>query len=510
MILIQSKGGSIILKQTSIISNFITSQTFLEAQQSILIIDGLILYNNTFTNVSLLRIFNSYVFCSNLNFTQNSIYNQKDFLIVLSNNIYVSFEDLFFGDNKANLTLFLVKNSQIVQFNNFLIEQTIFPQFFFIESSEKVFFQNISFYKVQLTKEINDIGGIFEIFSTNFVYIEYASLIQSFSKDNIFVGFIFREITNLLINEMLIFKNFGNYSERTALNKVGIGLYVEINSNYDNVFEMQNSLFLSNLIITNIDFDGVAAPCGIFFLINTEMGISDVFFENNMSTDYGTCLVISANILSIANSLFLNNSAWMDEFLEKNTLSGTLIVDFFQFTLYNTTFVLNKANFGTCFQMKITSLYNQQIFLAQNNKFLVNYAYDCSNIFHIFSNTLSRIVKFLECDFIKGKSDGLSGLFYFGTKYGPFSQNYSFISCNFIENIGSYFGSIIEHYPTNPNNCFIIFDSCTFLSNKLLNIFDSYTCGLLIDVWGEAVSEDSTNFDIFTNKCYFSGIFFFH
>lgn len=467
------------------------------------------MYNSTFDNSMLFTIFNSQVVCANLNFTQNVFYLSEDFLIVLEKNSDITFKDLFLEKSLLKDSMFVsISETTIVHFSNFLIENNTFSQFFSIQNSEKIFLKNLTFYKIQISKEINDKIGIFELFFCNFVLIEQTSLIQSISKENSFLGYIFAEISAILINEILIFNNSGNYSEDFLLIEVGIGINIKSSSKGSSTLEIKNSLFLSNSIISNEEFLGIAAPCGVIRLPQSRVLISLVFFENNLSTDYSTCLVITANSLSIKSSLFRNNSALKQEFLEKTSLSGTLIRDFFEFYMENSTFLLNQANFGTSLQMIVNSIYNPQILFVQKTRFLLNYAYDSSNVLHIFSNRLSRLVIFEECDFIKGKSDGLSGLFFFGTHSGPFFQKYTFSFCNFIENIGSYFGSIIEHYPANPNNCFISFYYCFFLSNKLSNMYDSATVGLLIDVWGEAISEDPQNFAIFTNECYFSGIIF--
>lgn len=472
--------------------------SFIIGEASQIKLNNVTILNNSLQSSYFLLANESEISFEAVNFTHNTVHSAFESLIHIENSPFSLFSKTFFTEFEANIQLISIFGIKLLNVIDSIIENSRFPCFITLYNCEKFSFINTSFYDINLTESAN--GGILNINQISNVIIIKSIISKCSSQENYVLGYFFKEIAYILIEELLVSHNFMNYSMKINHYDSGIGIYVQ-NLNKNSSFQIRNSLFLMNTVITHPTLSGVSAPCGVLSALDGIIEIFSLFSESNLSTDYCTCFVITADKLTIKNSFFLNNSAFVKEFLLSATLGGSLILDFFQFSLFNTSFALNEAHSGSCMQMKIKSNYNLQTFLAQKNKFFANYAYHTSNILHIFSNSYPRIVTFEECDFIKGKSDGISGLFYFGTKSGPFYQNYSFFSCNFIENTGKTYGAIIEHFPSNPNNCFLYFGFCNFKANSLTK----GEGGLLFDVWGESIGENLENYAIYTHNCLFAG-----
>ena len=70
-------------------------------------------------------------------------------------------------------------------------------------------------------------------------------------------------------------------------------------------------------------------------------------------------------------------------------------------------------------------------------------------------------------------------------------------------------GAIMNHYPSNPMNCFLYFESCQFINNSIYNsslTLNSGSEGIIFDVWGESLDfSDETKYAIHTKNCIFRG-----
>ena len=382
---------------------------------------------------------------------------------------------------------------------------------FYVSYAENLFIFNSTFNQnIFIDGQANQtFGGILNIYNSKNIVLNSLFIFGSYSETMKIIGIYGVELSYLLIISCSFYENSVNITITQDFTTVDIGVVFNIEMTDEGSVVIENSVFSQNLLMIDPslqiqDFQGV--PCGIIMNSQGKLQISQTTFENHLSSDHGLCLDLTVQTIILSETTFYNNSVVFSESLELNTMRGVLYIDFSNITIFNSIFSSNQANLGTSIIIKLESLFEFQTLYMNNSLFVENYAYDASNAIYIDSNEYGRMFFVENCSFLYGQSDGLSGVFFFVTTSGSSYQNYSFYQCDFIQNAGSYFGAIAEHYPTYPNSCFLYFELCQFVDNFLTVDDPENVYAVIFDVWGEALeSLDDNNFAVHTKNCFFMG-----
>ena len=525
--IIEINDSALSFKNLQITNHFKPKLNYIfKSYYSDIILENVILTNNTLNNTVFLSALYSRVNLGNMSILNNSIdMNTSSFLLITDdeynspNENFLIIENLRIKDcNIETHFLNLNGTSNVVMIDSEFINTT-FILMILISNTRNTTISNTSFINniISAYPTLYNLSGSLHFEDNHYILLNLLDISKCYSddEDSKTLGLYSSNVDLLLLTNCSFVQNVRNYEKRDNNPIISVVFYFETNT-YDNSLIIINDCFFSqNVLIMNEDFILEGAPCGVALIPIGRLEFHNTIFENNLSTDFSICLDMSVHTIVIDHVLFHNNSAYSLEDIQKSTLSGALVMDFYNMTLINSNFTFNSANQGSCLLFKLESIFfNQnnlfdfQILTAIQLNFIGNYAYYSSNAIHIFPNEYNRLLLLKDCNFIKGRSDGFSGLFYFGTKTSQMIQNYTILGCHFIRNYGFNYGVVIEHYPPNPNNCYIYFESCTFLENQLLGEDISQLQGLVIDVWGEALENSKDMiYAIKSKNCFFSGNF---
>ena len=507
-------NSSLYLKECQIDNQEINFSLFLIANFSELVIENIIFSHNIFIENSWISAFLGNLTLTNITFDDNIINCDLNSFISINEEFDNCFKENVLIISKLNVsnnyisTSFLNSNGmKSVIMNDSLFQNNSALMMISISNSQNISIFNTSFQnnKIIWSDNIQNSGGNLQFLSTNYISLNLFFIYACYSEVNKVVGLFVLNVNSLILMNCTFAKNIGNYTKNieNSNNNLGVVLYFYMESS-ESVLLIQHSFFSQNQLLSKEQsFEG--APCALIILPKGRLEIYETIFENNLSEDFSTCLNLIGQTIVISNVKFIQNGGISIDVLQKNTFSGVLVIDFYNLTILQSNFILNEANLGTCIILKRKSAFEFQILFAETVNFIGNYAYDSSNVLHVFSDEMQRLFIFKKCNFIQGKSDGLSGLFFFGTKSSSIFQNYSFYECVFLQNSCNNFGALMEHYPPNPNNCLIYFESSQFLDNFLTNK-DANVQGILFDVWGEALgSTEDKIYAIHVKNCFFSG-----
>ena len=491
---------------------------FFHSISSRLYVDNFILQNNTFLNNVWIRTTKTENFLINITCFDNTVHSIYEGFIfiddVINNDLNQGFSilnELKILRNYINTSFFKTNGTTSLILNNSLVMNNYFCSMVFCENSYNITVYNVSLVNntIIFSKHLGQtLGGNLQFLNIEEILLNFLLICECYSEDGKSTGISALNIDFLYINNCFFSKNIGNYSNNVVNYNFGVALYF-FDDNLKSYLKIERSLFIKNQIIFQNEKFLKGAPCAAIFIKKGSLEIKESFFEDNLSNDYCTCLTLTVSLIMINLSSFNRNKGNNSNDLKNPTLSGALVIDFYNLTIIRSNFTWNQAYQGSGILIP-ESIFQLQIFFAERMNFFGNYAFFSSNAIYIFSFECNRSFVFKQCLFILGKSDGFSGIFFFGTINGLILQKYSFYECYFLKNYGDDFAAIIQHFPPDPNNSFLYFELCEFIDNELTgeNLFLRES--IIFDIWGEGLGNlEEENYAIHTKNCIFSGDFFF-
>ena len=413
-------------------------------------------------------------------------------LVYMNNN---KFQDNIFSFNV--ITIDSLNNAMI---SNFTIQSNTFITFFEMDTiMETASFQNISF--IENNQNPSHYAHLFPFLpEATFTLVgPYGACIDLYSVSNVNMSFLFFNgnsgnlfpSTNILISatrNVLLnnseFKN--NIQEKCSGISCSVGFSLEGDSSKNITLSMENLFFFNNSILEITETP--SGPC-MWVEQSFSVSIKNSVFANNFNNLWSLCLYITSYNVLLQNCSFVDH-IYNDQklyFTLNKTRMGVFLVDFHNFTIFNSIFSNNKAFQGTSLYI-FGSNYNSQLFYQENVTYFHNSAFSSSSSIYVESSSIDREYNSFYCYFLYSVTVDDLGLFYFGSIYGLHLQHFNFFRCNFFGNAGSTSASVTELYPPDPVNIFLLFNQCIFSNNS--QIASKITVGGLINIWGEALGTN--------------------
>ena len=405
-----------------------------------------------------------------------------------------------FQDNIFYFSVITIDSFYNAIISNFTIQSNIFISFFEIKTIyETISFENISF--TENNQNSSHYASLFPFLTEEkFTLIgPYGACIDLYSVSNVNMTFLFFNgnsgnlfsSTNILISatqNVLLnnseFKN--NIQEKCSSISCSVGLSFEGNSSQNITLSMENLFFFNNSILEIIETP--SGPC-MWIEQLLSVSIKNSVFANNFNNLWSLCVYITSYNVLVQNCSFVDH-IYNDQklyFTLNKTRMGVFLVDFHNFTILNSIFSNNKAFQGTSLYIFGANYYSQ-LFYQENVTYFQNYAFSSASSIYVESSSIDREYDSIYCYFLFSLTRDDLGLFYFGSIYGLHLQHFNFFRCSFFGNVGSTSAAVIELYPPDPVNIFLLFNQCIFSNNS--QITSEITVGCLINIWGETLGTN--------------------